>query len=49
MERCTSSDGGDSCETIATLSFAHRATYLAVLVVALVLVTALVFRRRDVP
>ena len=30
------------------LSFAHSATYLGVLVVALVVVTALVFRRRDV-
>ena len=49
VDRCTSSDGGYSCETIQKpLSFAHSATYLAVLVVALVLVTALVFRRRDV-
>ena len=49
VDRCTSSDGGYSCETIQQpLSFAHSATYLAVLVVALVLVTALVFRRRDV-
>ena len=49
MDRCTSADGGYSCETVQKpLSFAHSATYLAVLVVALVLVTALVFRRRDV-
>ena len=49
VERCTSSDGGYSCETVEQpLSFAHSATYLGVLVVALVLVTALVFRRRDV-
>ena len=32
VERCTSSDGGYSCETIQRpLSFAHSATYLAVL------------------
>ena len=49
VDRCTSADGGYSCETIQKpLSFAHSATYLGVLVVALVLVTALVFRRRDV-
>ena len=49
VDRCASSDGGYSCETVQQpLSFAHSATYLAVLVVALVLVTALVFRRRDV-
>ena len=49
VDRCSSSEGGYSCETVQQpLSFAHSATYLAVLVVALVLVTALVFRRRDV-
>ena len=49
VDRCASSDGGYSCETIQQpLSFAHSATYLGVLVVALVLVIALVFRRRDV-
>jgi ABC-2 type transport system permease protein len=49
MERCTSANGGYSCETVERpLSFAHSATYLGVLVLALVLLTALVFRRRDV-
>jgi len=49
VERCTSGNGGYSCETVQKpLSFAHSATYLAALVAALILVTALVFRRRDV-
>jgi ABC-2 type transport system permease protein len=49
VDRCTSADGGYSCETIQkALSFGHSATYLGVLLVALVLGTALVFRRRDV-
>jgi ABC-2 type transport system permease protein len=49
VERCTSANGGYSCETVERpLSFAHSATYLGVLVLALVLLTALVFRRRDV-
>ena len=46
---CTTSDGGYSCNDVRLpLSFTHSATYLGVLVLALVLLTALVFRRRDV-
>ena len=50
VETCTSSaDGGFSCSsTEKALSFAHSATYLGVLVLALLVVTTLVFRRRDV-
>jgi ABC-2 type transport system permease protein len=48
-EVCTTSGGGYSCNGVERpLSFAHSATYLGVLVLALVLLTALVFRRRDV-
>jgi ABC-2 type transport system permease protein len=46
---CTTSSGGYSCNDVQRqLSFAHSATFLGVLVLALVLLTALVFRRRDV-
>jgi len=46
---CTTSDGGYSCNDVRLpLSFTHSATYLGVLVLALVLLTALVFRRRDI-
>jgi ABC-2 type transport system permease protein len=50
VQKCTSSaDGGFSCSSVEkALSFTHSATYLGVLVLALLLATALVFRRRDV-
>lgn len=45
----TLSDSSYSCNGIEKeLSFAHSATYLGILVVALLVVGALVFRRRDV-
>jgi ABC-2 type transport system permease protein len=46
---CTTSGGGYSCNDVQhPLSFTHSATFLGVLTLALVLLTALVFRRRDV-
>ena len=49
VDRSTSAAGGYSCERSSSrCRSAHSATYLGVLLVALVLVTALVFRRRDV-
>ena len=48
-ECSTLSDGSYTCNGIEKhLSFAHSATYLGVLLVALLVVGALVFRRRDV-
>lgn len=41
--------GGYNCETIEkTLSFSHSATYLGVLVLALLVIGAALFRRRDI-
>ncbi len=50
VEDCDSApDGGYFCSSVEkTVSFGHSATYLAVVAAAMVLLGALVFRRRDI-
>lgn len=49
IDECNGSGGSYTCEQVAkTLSFEHGAWYLSIAAAALVLLGALVFRRRDV-
>jgi ABC-2 type transport system permease protein len=50
VEDCDSSpDGGYFCNSVErTVSFGHSATYLAGIAAAMVLLGAVVFRRRDI-
>nr|WP_275402420.1 ABC transporter permease subunit [Streptomyces sp. SID13031] len=49
INECNSSGGSYTCDQVTkTLSFEHGAWYLSIVAVALVLLGALVFRRRDV-